>query len=206
MTDTSGKGAAVTDWCPVLLAERKAEARQAALARRAAADRTGAAERLAAVVLHSGLLPAPGTVIAGFWPMGTEIDIRPLMQALEGRGHALALPVTPKRGNPLRFRAWRFGAPLATGPIGTRQPPPEAPEVVPDLLLVPLLAFDRAGRRLGYGGGYYDRTLAALPGAARIGCAFATQQVPEVPAGPDDVCLPCIATEQGMIHTEGTGS
>lgn len=196
----------VTDWCPVLLAERKAEARGAALARRAALDRAGAGERLAEHVLREAALPPPGTCVAGFWPMGTEIDIRPLLQALEARGHALALPVTPRRGLPLRFRAWRFGAPLAAGPIGTRQPPPEAPEVVPGLLLVPLLAFDRAGRRLGYGGGYYDRTLAALPGAARIGVAFAGQEVPEVPAGPEDVPLPVIATERGLLRCGAAGS
>jgi 5-formyltetrahydrofolate cyclo-ligase len=142
--------------------------------------------------------PPPGAVVAGFWPMGTEIDIRPLLQALEARGHALALPVTPKRGQPLGFRRWRFGEALAHGPMGTRQPA-AGEAVTPDWLLVPLLAFDRAGRRLGYGGGYYDRTLAGLPGALAIGCAFAAQEVPEVPAGPEDVRLPRIATEAGII-------
>lgn len=204
---TTNGPAPVTDWCPVLLAERKAEARQAALARRAAiADRAGAGEALARHVLAEAPLPPPGACIAGFWPMGTEIDIRPLLRALAARGDRLALPVTPKRGQPLRFRAWSFGAPLVAGPIGTRQPPPDAPEVVPDLLLVPLLAFDRAGRRLGYGGGYYDRTLAALPGAARIGVAFAAQEVPEVPAGPEDVRLPLIATERGLVRIEDLGA
>jgi 5-formyltetrahydrofolate cyclo-ligase len=189
----------VTDWCATLLAERKAAARRAALAARAALDPAGAAARLADLVLQSGLLPPAGATIAGFWPMGTEIDIRPLLHALEARGHGLALPVTPRRGNPLHFRAWRFGAPLAAGPMGTRQPPPEAPKVTPALLLVPLLAFDRAGRRLGYGGGYYDRTLAALPGAARLGVGFAAQEVPAVPAGPEDVPLPAIATDRGLV-------
>ncbi len=197
MTDTPDT---VTDWCPVLLAERKAAARQAALAARAAVDPAGAAERLRDTVMNSGLLPPRAATIAGFWPMATEIDIRPLMQALEAAGHALALPVTPKRGNPLRFRAWRFGAPLAAGPFGTRQPPAEAAEVVPDALLVPLLAFDRAGRRLGYGAGYYDRTLATLPNAARIGVAFAAQEMAEVPAGPEDVPLPTIATDRGLVR------
>lgn len=189
----------VTDWCPVLLAERKAAARRAALQARADVDPAGAAERLAAVVLGSGLLPPPGGIVAGFWPMGSEIDIRPLMRMLDAAGIALALPVTPRRGNPLVFRAWRFGAPLVAGPFGTRQPPPEAPSVTPDCLLVPLLAFDAAGRRLGYGAGYYDRTLAALPLAARLGVAFAAQQVAQVPAGPEDVPLPAIATERGIV-------
>jgi 5-formyltetrahydrofolate cyclo-ligase len=193
----------VTDWCPVLLAERKAEARRHALVARAGQDPAAAGQRLAESLLQGAPLPPPGAVIAGFWPMGSEIDIRPLLQALAARGYPLALPVTPRRGNPLRFRAWAFGAPLAAGPIGTRQPPPEAPEVVPDLLLVPLLAFDRAGRRLGYGGGYYDRTLAALPGAARIGVGFAAQEMAEVPAGPEDVRLPLIATERELVRIQG---
>jgi 5-formyltetrahydrofolate cyclo-ligase len=142
--------------------------------------------------------PPPGAVVAGFWPMGTEIDIRPVLQALEARGHALALPVTPKRGQPLSFRRWRFGEALAPGPMGTSQPA-AGEAVVPDWLLVPLLAFDRAGRRLGYGGGFYDRTLPGLPGATAIGCGFAAQEMPEVPAGPGDYRLPRIATEAGVI-------
>jgi 5-formyltetrahydrofolate cyclo-ligase len=192
---------ATTVWCDVLLAEMKAEARRAAFARRAGCDPSLGARLAEQVLAHCP--PPPGAVVAGFWPMGDEIDIRPLMQALEGRGHPLALPVTPRRGNPLQFRRWRFGEALRPGPLGTSQPGPEAPPVNPDFLLVPLLAFDAAGRRLGYGGGYYDRTLASLPGAARLGVAYACQQVPEVPAGPDDVVLPRIATEAGIIECEG---
>ena len=76
---------------------------------------------------------------------------------------------------------------------------PDGPEIVPDLLFVPLLAFDRRGRRLGYGGGYYDRTLAALPGAIAVGCAFAAQEMDEVPAGPHDIALDAVATEREVI-------
>lgn len=184
-------------YCDVLLAELKAEARGVALARRAGAD-PALGTRLRDVVLHEAPPPV-GATVAGFWPMGSEIDIRPLMQALAERGHGLALPVTPKRGKPLSFRAWRPGEPLAAGPFGTRQP--AAGEAVePDFLLVPLLAFDRAGRRLGYGGGYYDRTLAALPRATALGVAYALQEVREVPAGPDDVRLAAVATETGVIR------
>jgi 5-formyltetrahydrofolate cyclo-ligase len=182
------------------VAALKAEARRAALAARNAADpRLGL--WLAAHVLAQ-CPPPPGAIVAGFWPMGAEIDPRPLLLALQGRGHALALPVTPRRGNPLSFRAWRFGAPLGPGRFGTRQPFPEAPEVTPDFVLVPMLAFDGRGHRLGYGGGYYDRTLAALPFAAALGIAFASQRLPLVPTDPTDIPLPRIATEAGIIHSE----
>jgi 5-formyltetrahydrofolate cyclo-ligase len=185
------------EFCPVLLADLKAEARKVALARRAGMDPAlGAA--LVDVVL-SRMPPPDGAVVAGFWPMGPEIDIRPLLIALHDRGHPIALPVTPKRGLPLAFRRWRPGDDLARGPMGTSQPSPEAEPLTPGFLLVPLLAFDRAGRRLGYGGGYYDRTLAALPGAVALGCAYACQELDEVPAGPEDARLTAIATEAGLI-------
>jgi 5-formyltetrahydrofolate cyclo-ligase len=182
--------------CSVILNELKAEARRLVLARRAAMDPALGA-RLAAHVLRDAP-PPPGAMVAGFWPMGPEIDIRPLLLALHARGQELCLPVTPKRGQPLLFRRWRPGDTLARGPMGTSQPGPEAEPVTPDWLLVPLLAFDGAGRRLGYGGGYYDRTLAGLPAAFRLGCAFACQRLDEVPAGPEDVPLHAVATEEGV--------
>ncbi|WP_170979146.1 5-formyltetrahydrofolate cyclo-ligase [Roseomonas sp. HF4] len=189
-------------YCDVLLAEMKAEARRVALARRAAIDPAGAGEALAAIVLRDCPPPA-GAMVSAFWPMGPEIDVRPLLDALHARGQALCLPVTPRRGQPLRFRRWAPGDALGHGPMGTREPLPAAPEVVPDWLLVPLLAFDRAGRRLGYGGGYYDRTLAALPGATAIGVAYAGQEMQEVPAGPNDMRLDRVATETGVVVCMG---
>ena len=180
------------------LAERKAEARRLALAKRKGADPAGV--HGAALARHVLALcpPPPDAVVAGYWPMGDEMDVRPLLAALAQRGNALVLPVTPPRGHPLLFRRWRPGEALRPGPLGTSFPA-DGEEARPDWLLVPLLAFDRAGRRLGYGGGYYDRTLAALHGAVAVGCAHAAQEVPEVPAGPGDIPLPWFATELGVI-------
>ncbi|MGC8526945.1 5-formyltetrahydrofolate cyclo-ligase [Acidiphilium sp.] len=178
------------------LIARKAAARQAALDRRDGLDPALGA-RLAAVVLEQCPPPA-GAVVSGFWPIGAEIDIRPLLAELEARGHAIGLPVTPRRGLPLTFRRWRRGAALVPGRFGTSHP--EGEEVVPDFVLVPLLAFDRRGNRLGYGAGYYDRTLAGLPDAFRLGCAYASQEVDEVPVGPQDARLHAVATERGVVR------
>jgi 5-formyltetrahydrofolate cyclo-ligase len=179
-----------------LEAEKRA-ARQAALAARASCDPAWGAQLAANVMRDSP--PPQGATIAGFWPLPGEIDILPLLHALAARGWPLCLPVTPRRGLPLTFRAWKPGSELATGRFNTRHP--TGPELVPDYILVPLLAFDRAGNRLGYGGGYYDRTLAALPTAYRLGCAFAAQEIPQVPTGPDDVKLHLVATELSVIRT-----
>jgi 5-formyltetrahydrofolate cyclo-ligase len=172
----------------------KAHARRVMLDRRA-----GLSPSLGAALSHHFLrdwtLP-PGAIVAGFWPLDGEIDIRPLLHALHDRGHAIALPVTGKRGEALIFRLWAPGTPLLAGRFGTRHPDGEA--VVPDVLLIPLLAFDTAGNRLGYGGGFYDRTIAALPDATRIGCAFAAQELDSVPIGPYDQRLHAIATEDGV--------
>jgi 5-formyltetrahydrofolate cyclo-ligase len=181
----------------VVLQAAKAAARKLARAKRATLTNIEAPARLAEAMLAQHA-PPKGAIIAGYWPMGGEMDPRPLMLALASLGHPLALPVTPPRGQPLAFRAWAPGAALRPGPIGTSEPV-AGEELRPDVLLVPLLAFDRAGRRLGYGGGYYDCTLAALPGAKPIGIAYAGQEMPEVPAGPQDMRLPLIATEDSVI-------
>ncbi|MEJ0017342.1 MAG: 5-formyltetrahydrofolate cyclo-ligase [Acetobacteraceae bacterium] len=146
--------------------------------------------------------PPSGAVVSGFWPIGQEIDIRPLLLALRERGHAIVLPQTPKRGNPLIFRLWRPGETLVPERFGTLRP--DGPVMEPDVLLVPLLAFDRRGYRLGYGAGYYDLTLAALPGRMTLGVAFAAQEVDAVPRDHYDQPLDAVATERGVIVCKGS--
>ncbi len=175
----------------------KRSARERALQARAGCDPAWGAD-LAAHLLRE-LPPPPGAVVAGFWPLAGEIDILPLLHTLAGHGHPVVLPVTPKLGNPLSFRLWSPGDALVRERFGTMRPVGEP--AIPDYLLVPLLAFDRRGRRLGYGGGFYDRTLAVLPGATAVGCGFAAQELDEVPAGPYDFRLAAIATERGVIFT-----
>ena len=180
------------------LAALKRLARETAMAARAGSDPAlGAA---LARHLLADMPPEPGAVIAGFWPMGDEIDIRPLLAALHDRGHAVLLPETPPAGHPLIFRHWHPGAAMLPERFGTQRP--AGPVATPTTLFIPLLAFDRQGGRLGYGGGYYDRTLALLPGARAIGCGFAAQEIAAVPMGATDIWLHAVITEQGVIRCE----
>jgi len=188
---------------PDLTAAEKAAAREAAFARRRAAHAgrgPGDARHLAAV-----LAGRRGQVLAGYMPMRTEIDPLPAMAAHAGAGGVVGVPVIVARAAPLVFRRWRPGAAMVAGTFGALIPA-EGEEVVPEVLVVPLLAFDRRGFRLGYGGGFYDRTLAALRARGRvtaIGFAFAAQEVAAVPAGPRDERLDLIVTEAGIIAPEG---
>lgn len=171
-----------------------AVARRAQAAARAAAD---AGQRLADRFVAAIPITVIG-VVSGYVAIGDEIDPAPLLRRLAAAGRPLCLPVTPRRGQPLSFRLWRPGDPLVLRPMGLLEPGPEAPAAEPDLLLVPLLAFDAAGRRMGYGGGFYDRTLAGLRAqkpVRAVGIAFEAQMVERVPAGPTDALLDAVVTE-----------
>ena len=151
-------------------------------------------------------LPSRAVVVSGYHPIGSELDPRPLLAILRFQGHEIALPVVADRGAPLVFRVWREGDSMSEGAFGVREPLPEAAEVKPDILLVPMLAFDRRGFRLGYGGGFYDRTLESLrrDGApVAIGIAFAAQEVDRVPVAEYDQPLNWIITEREAIETGG---
>jgi 5-formyltetrahydrofolate cyclo-ligase len=141
----------------------------------------------------------PPAVVAGFWPIAEELDIRPLMIELINQGCQLALPVVVAKKQPLVFRAWRPGDPLEAGAFGTLQPTARRAVVEPEVLIVPLLAVDEEGWRLGYGGGFYDRTLEALRARKRViavGVAFNEQIVPEVPHDPNDQRLDWLLTDK----------
>ena len=185
------------------ISDLKAKLRTAATAHRdaiPAETRQAAAEAIAASDFPLAI--GPGTTVSGFMPLGSEINPLPLMKKLAAQGARLALPVVAARGQPLVMRAWAWGEPLNAGVWGIREPKPEAPEVEPDILLVPLLAFDRAGYRLGYGGGYYDRTIGRLRAnkpVTAVGVAFAAQEVPQVPISPRDARLDLVLTEREVI-------
>ncbi len=145
---------------------------------------------------HAHALP-PGRIVAVYRAIGSELDADALCLALERAGRELCLPVAIEQHAPMIFRRWRFGDPLELDLAGVPAPLPLAEVVVPDLILTPLLAFDAAGGRLGQGGGYYDRTFAALPDAVRVGFAYAGQRVDRLPLEGHDVRLHGVLTETG---------
>ena len=183
--------------------DTKADLRAAALARRDAltpAARAAIAEAIAARGLPPSI--APLSIVAGYCPIRSEIDPLPLLRGLARHGARLALPVVTARDQPLTFRSWSPHARLVKGAFGILEPEADAEAVAPDVVLVPLAAFDRVGHRIGYGAGYYDRTFAQLRRGKRViavGIAAAIQQVDLVPALPHDIRLDYIATERETI-------
>jgi 5-formyltetrahydrofolate cyclo-ligase len=183
------------------IADEKKRLREIALRRRdeiEAAARDGAFDNADLDFLG---LSGPA-VISGFHSVGSEADCIALLGRLAAQGHQTCLPVV-LRGEPLVFRAWKPGEALIRGVLDIPVPPEDAPVVVPDVLFVPLLAFDRTGYRVGYGGGYYDRTLNALRAQKPIlavGLAFAVQEVEAVPREAFDERLDYVLTERGVIE------
>jgi 5-formyltetrahydrofolate cyclo-ligase len=181
----------------------KIELRKVALARRDALGADVRAAAAQAIAARPFPMPVPqGAIVSGFMPLKSEINPLPLMRTLADAGAKLALPVVAGKGKPLTMRAFTFGDVLASGVWGIREPKPEAPEVFPDILLVPLLAFDRGGHRIGYGAGYYDMTITALrarKSVAAVGIAFAAQEIAQVPSTPRDARLDLVLTEREVI-------
>ena len=181
----------------------KADLRAAALAKRDAlsdGQRADAAQALARCKLPFEI--TPGMVVSGYSPIRNEIDPAPLMRKLAEAGAKLALPAVMARGKSLAFRAWSGNDRLMLGPLGIPEPSPAAAELTPDIMLVPLAAFDAAGHRIGYGAGHYDFTLEHLrkvKAIVAVGTAFAVQQIKAVPAQPHDVALDFVLTEKKVF-------
>ncbi|NQU60979.1 MAG: 5-formyltetrahydrofolate cyclo-ligase [Rhodospirillales bacterium] len=163
-----------------------------------------AAVRLVGNFIHAASsFPQTDSAVAAYWPMANEIDVRPLMKELHGQDRAVALPVVAGAAKPLIFRRWVPGMELEEGGFGTHHPGPEAPEIIPGILLVPLLAFDAQGFRLGWGGGFYDRTLAELRAAGTVlavGVAYSGQKVDRVPKDSHDEALDWIITDRDVLE------
>lgn len=183
-------------------ARKKASLRKTAAAARARAHAAGSG---AGQALSDQLPEIPeGSVVAGYAPMRSEIDPMPALTLLSRRGHRTCLPVIDGAGRPLKFREWSPGAEMVDGPFGAAIPADGA-WLAPQVLLVPLLAFDRRGYRLGYGGGFYDRTLERLRAAGpvlAIGLAYSAQMIDEVPTDSNDQRLDLILTETGPVHPQ----
>lgn len=181
----------------------KAQLRAEVLARRDALSpqaRAAGAQAAAETILKEIPELAQAPLVGAFWPIRSEIDPRPLIEALFARGQRVALPKVTKQG--LVFREWRAGEELVKGGFGLSEPRDDLPPLDPTALIVPLAAFDRAGQRIGYGAGYYDQAIERLSKngpVLTIGIAFSAQEIPEVPAEPHDRPLDHMVTEQGRV-------
>ena len=205
MTPTNGHGGAAPPGRPAdAMAGRKRGVRAAARRRRAEAHVLQAG--IATFAVRDAFLatiPLPvRAVVSGYVPFRDELDPTPLMTHLHNAGLACCVPIVVGKGRPLAFREWSPTATMRPGAYGIPVPGADAAEVTPTLMIVPMLAFDRQGRRLGYGGGYYDRTLAALRRTGpvlAVGIAYADQEIQEVPADRTDERLDWIITERDVL-------
>lgn len=180
---------------------QKASLRTEALARRGALEAGDRAEmsRVASAFLSELVGEKPGASKGLYWPIRDEIDCKPALISLMDAGHAVALPVVLQDGAPLQFRLWEYGAQLFEAGFGTLAPGETAVRLEPEIIVIPLLGFDKAGTRLGYGKGYYDRTLARMKVKPMlVGFAFSVQELDYIPAQAHDVPIDWIVTEDGV--------
>ena len=183
----------------------KAALRQRARDKRATLSQDGRADaaKAAAGYFFKAIALPPGAIVAAYWPIRDELDCKPVLTRLMDSGQPVCLPVVLGDEQPLELRLWEQGAPLYEAGFGTLAPSELAPQVEPDVIIMPLLGFDARGTRLGYGGGYYDRTLAKLKKRPRlVGIAFAAQELDAIPRESHDVPLDVIVTEHGARHFE----
>lgn len=154
--------------------------------------------------LETAVGDVAGRIVSAYWPVRGEPDPRPVLQVLAGRGARTALPVVVAPGEPLVFRTWAPGQPLMPGVWGIPAPLADVPRVVPDVVIVPVVGFDRAGHRLGYGGGYFDRTLGAMQhGPYVVGVAYSEAAIPTIYPQPHDVPMNVVVTEQDVFRRTG---
>ena len=184
-------------------ADAKMAMRRVLLERRRAAHASHArdAAQAVATLVRGEFDPTEKRHIAGYWPLGDELDCRPALEALSRAGASVALPVVAGQGEVLIFRAWSPGDDLEEGPFGTKHPNARAPIVCAQILLVPLIAFDLLGNRLGYGAGYYDRTVASFRAhgdVTVVGLAYDAQCVDAVPVDARDQPLDAVITPSGV--------
>lgn len=186
-----------------LIEEAKAALRNRARAARASLDHGERADAAVAAAQHffNAVPLQAGDVVAAYWRIRDELDCQPILVKLMDSNQKVVLPVVVGPEQPLDLRVWEPGASLYESGFGTLAPSELAPRAEPDIVLMPLLGFDARGTRLGYGGGYYDRTLARLSKKPRlVGLAFAAQELDRIPREPHDVPLDMIVTEAGVRH------
>jgi len=168
--------------------------------RQAFVSSTNIVEGCAKLAANAAPLAEPAGIIAGYCAIGSEIDPAVLLDLLFQRGVTIALPHVSSAKDPMRFQVWQPGSRLDRGPFGLSQPPADAPEVVPDVIFTPLLGFDGALNRIGYGAGHYDRAFARIPNARRIGLAWSIQACEQIPVEPWDIPLHAVITEKSWIE------
>lgn len=186
-----------------ILLEKK-KIREQCLAKREAINERDAKKAADAIIDHLlHFIPPPVRFIAGYRPIRGELDVTPVLKRLAKRDHMICLPVMMGRDRPLQFRRWSIGNPMDKDRYGIEIPPITEPVIVPDVVIVPLVAFDDEGRRLGYGAGFYDRTIRQLRDEKEdlriIGAAYSKQRVKSIPADMHDEYLDAVVTEKGIV-------